>query len=40
MPFVMARMAAPMLRDADRLTQDRTGSDTYGQACEDRCSMG
>jgi diguanylate cyclase (GGDEF)-like protein len=36
MPVVMARMAAPMLRDVDRLTQDRDRlEDLYGQARED-----
>jgi diguanylate cyclase (GGDEF)-like protein len=35
-PIVMARMAAPMLRDVDRLTKDRDRlEDLYGQARED-----
>ncbi len=35
-PIVMARMAAPMLRDVDRLTHDRDRlQDLYGQARED-----
>ena len=36
MPVVMARMAAPIFRDVDRLTQERDRlEDLYGQARED-----